>query len=284
MGLMIGGAGYIGSRLNQTLDFDVYDVGYFGRFRDDRNGKRNSEYDTIIWLAAYASNWLCEEMPVSSFETNVGEFQALCQNLRPHQTLIYASSASVYGQNPGVSIESDMPAEALMNYDLQKLICDQIASKYIRQGKNIIGLRFGTVNGISPHTRTDLMVNSMVQSAMKEGRIYVSNLERRRALLFIEDLVTAFELILARPKAGIYNLHSINTRVEGLGEVICQLLDCHMVINPDSPNPYDFHMSSQLFIDTFGWFQKDNIVDVVDGLLSGLSYADLSRRDELPRD
>ena len=283
MGLMFGADGYIGSRLNLTLKFDVHDVGFYSKKNIMSTWASQADHDVIIWLAAYASNWLCEKLPHESFDLNVWAFNEVVNKLRDDQLLIYASSASVYGQNPGVSIEDDPFPTPLLNYDLQKSITDQIAAKHIADGKNIIGLRFGTVNGISPHCRTDLMVNSMVLSAIDTGRIRLQNLYRRRSLLYLEDLVTAFELMLAKPIPGIYNLHSINTTVEHLGHEVAHLMGADIEVLENNPNPYDFAMSSNKFISTFGNFRKTSLVDVVDGLWQGLGYSYKTRRDELPK-
>jgi len=280
---IVGGNGYIGSRLTKTFtDFMVFDDGYYSEPLHEVSWSSVSKASTVIWLAAHASNWTCEAEPDIAFANNVSLFQEYLEALDVDQLFIYASSASVYGANPGVSIEDDPLPPALMNYDLHKSICDLIAAKYIAQGKNIIGLRFGTVNGISPHTRTDVMVNAMVRDAMHDGVIRLTNLNRRRSLLFLEDLVEAVRLILANPKPGIYNLHSANYTVADLGDMVAQILGCDIEIGPDSSNPYDFAMSSSKSLETFGNFRKTHLVDVVDGLLSGLDFAHQSRRDELP--
>ena len=64
--------------------------------------------------------------------------------------------------NCKVSGESDN------NYDISKHCIDLYAEKSDLQ---YYGLRFGTLNGYAPITRTDVMINAMTSSALLNGEI-----------------------------------------------------------------------------------------------------------------
>ena len=113
------------------------------------------------------------------------------------QILIYASSGSVYGSTNTTSLE-DVPLKfkPINNYDLTKYSLDVHAEKFIRDGYNIVGLRFGTVNGWSPNIREELMINSMTKKAIREGTILINNKTIKRPILGISYISRAIREII----------------------------------------------------------------------------------------
>jgi len=278
MGLIVGGNGYIGSYLQTVLDADVADLGWYG---SQRAVATVTGQDYVIWLAAHASSWLCEAKPEVAWSNNVGYLRYMLKALKPGQTLIYASSGSVYGSTDHDATEDETGAVPLNHYDLQKQVCDMVAQHAIAEGKTVIGLRFGTLAGISPHTRTDLMVNAMTWDAMTTRCMSVANRDKRRALLFLPDLGNAVQSILAAPVPGIYNLASINTTVGEVADTVAARLDAQQ-IDVEMSNPFSFGLSCAKFEATYGPYRTTSLEDVIDGLAAGLPTARRSRRDVLP--
>ena len=176
--LIIGGNGYIGSALYSKIEADSVDLCMFGEdlgysLKRNFDGFNIDGYDNIILLAGHSSVRMCEYDKHNAWTNNVHYFYRLCERLQPHHLLIYASSGSVYGTKNDICVESDMNLNAINHYDLTKITIDIIANKFINDGKKIIGLRFGTVNGYSRNIRSDLMINSMFFSAKKNGYIKV---------------------------------------------------------------------------------------------------------------
>ena len=106
--LLIGGSGYIGSRLQESLDVDVIDTNWFNDSEaciDYRELTRedHSKYDTIILLAGHSSVKMSEGNLNSCFNNNVRNFIDLIEKL-DKQKLIYASSSSVYGSVGGRTV------------------------------------------------------------------------------------------------------------------------------------------------------------------------------------
>ena len=54
--------------------------------------------------------------------------------------------------------EEDLCLDVINNYDITKVTLDLAAQKFIKEGRHILGMRFGTVNGGSPVIRKDLMI------------------------------------------------------------------------------------------------------------------------------
>jgi nucleoside-diphosphate-sugar epimerase len=286
--LLIGGNGYIGSSFYHRSTHEIHSVdlclfknnlGY--STGNNFNTYDISESDVVVCLAGHSSVPMCEHSPSRSWTNNVDYFRNLCERLKPNQKLIYASSASVYGNSTGISYEtSDINFNVLNHYDLQKITVDLIANKYIAEGKNIIGLRFGTVNGASPNTRNDLMINSMVNSALNTGLVNVKNTHIRRAILGINDVSNALNLLVDIDiKPGQYNLASFNSRVGYIADTVARITSTKVVEHPNDKLAYDFELSTEKFCSATGFEFKDTVESLIDGLIQNRHYMNFDVRD-----
>ncbi|MFN3076996.1 MAG: SDR family oxidoreductase, partial [Alphaproteobacteria bacterium] len=198
--LVLGGNGYIGSRLRQVLGEQHFvksnDICWFtyedeGDHRDYHKLTREelSEFDVIVVLAGHSSVPSCNGSLPGPWLNNVTNFTDLLDKT-DDQLIIYASSASVYGNSkPGERHkETNTHFTPVNNYDVTKYALDQQATIANLKGKRVVGLRFGTVNGWSPYLRVDVMINSMYHSVKHNTGIQVSNRNISRAILGIEDL------------------------------------------------------------------------------------------------
>ena len=208
--LIIGGTGYIGSRLYKELTYehevDTVDLEWFGNIVNDKNCKIDfreltedflSVYDVVILLAGHSSVGMCQKDMISSFNNNVTNFVNLLEKLikisdsKPLK-FIYASSSSVYGSKHNhISAETDNVFTPHNFYDLTKHVIDQYAK--LSKSLEYYGLRFGTVNGASPTMRNDIMINAMFESAKNENVIKCSHPQNYRPILDISDLVNAIK-------------------------------------------------------------------------------------------
>ena len=129
----------------------------------------------------------CSEILLSAIEYNgkgkltcVDNFVDLISKLNKTQKFIYASSSSVYGVVDSPVDENHLCFKTYENYDTQKIIIDLIANQ---MDLNYYGLRFGTVNGYSPHTREDIMLNAMTKSAWEKNEVNIFNPKTKRPIL-----------------------------------------------------------------------------------------------------
>lgn len=224
--LVIGGAGYVGSRLIQHL-MPEYDVSSFDfcKFSDCvvSNEKRDygtiqrsdlQDYGTVILLAGHSSVRMCDGSPSGVMKNNVLNFIRLIDLLNQDQTLIYASSASVYGNCKQDRASENTPFDLPYNmYDMTKQAIDSYAIGSKVLSRRIFGFRFGTVNGYSPVLRDDIMLNAMTCSAWNEGKINLYSANTRRSILGIGDLCRALTTVIQSNRAtgGIYNLCSFTS-------------------------------------------------------------------------
>ena len=299
--LIIGGCGYIGSRLFNYLkqkDYDVtsLDLELFGN-PNIPNTKRNyntltkeelSKFDNIILLAGHSSVKMCESNMIGCFKNNVQYFVELLSKISKNQKFIYASSSSVYGNvNRNIVTEECEEYVAGSFYDLSKAEIDHYVK--IFDEVNFYGLRFGTVNGFSPNTRNDVMINAMVSSAIVNKEIKVFNPMIRRPILYINDLCRAVETIILEgnhSNRGLYNLASFNSTADIIGRKTSEVFDdVKLSVIDREPTPeeninkklnskvYDFAISSDKFISTFNFKFEGTIKDIATELKENLSKA-----------
>lgn len=282
---LTGASGYIGSALNAKLlqhghevlqcDLGWFGDKYLGAFQD----ADFSNVETVIHLAGHSSVLMSENDQNGAWRNNVVGFKSLVDSLGPNQRLIYASSGSVYGNIGSPAKEVDAGLNVLKTYDMTKVIGDVIASNAIVQGKKLVGLRFGTVNGISPNTRIDLMLNSMSFSAVKNSYIDVKNPTISRPILLLDDLLQGVLSVLDSATSGIFNLSSQNVTVEQVAELIVKETGCGIRYHENDLHPYDFHLNCDLFESTFGSIATTTMEKTVDQLLRNVTSVRVGKRD-----
>jgi nucleoside-diphosphate-sugar epimerase len=290
--LVIGGAGYIGSRLRlelaQHYSVDSVDCCWYNYDETSRRidyAKLTTgdldKYDVVVLLAGHSSVASCVGPIMDPWLNNVTNFSELLKKLTG-QTLIYASSASVYGNSTPGDLHKESsrkPFIPVNNYDITKYALDLEAVKAIDNGLDVIGLRFGTVNGWAPYIRSDVMINAMYDTARHYKEIKVTNKHINRALLGINDLCRAVQAIIERPKPGIYNLASFNTTVENIATIVADKLDVKLTDKGNTINAYDFGLDCSLFERKYNFTFKETPATIVDGLIERFDESQLGRRD-----
>ena len=272
--LILGGNGYIGSRLRQVLREHHFvksnDCCWFAY--DETSDRRDyhkltkeelAEFEVIVVLAGHSSVPSCKGDLPGPWLNNVTNFTDLLDKL-DDQLVIYASSASVYGNSaPGERHkETNTHFTPVNNYDVTKYALDQQATIANLRGKRVIGLRCGTVNGWAPNLRVDVMINSMYHSVQMGTGIQVMNKHISRAMLGIEDLCRAVICCIKQPTPGIYNLSSFNATVAEIAEAVSRKLGTEIVDNGNTANAYDFALDTGLFEQTFN-FEFEETPDTI---------------------
>jgi nucleoside-diphosphate-sugar epimerase len=217
----------------------------------------------------------------SPWLNNVTNFTDLLDKTND-QLIIYASSASVYGNSkPGEKHrETNTHFTPVNNYDVTKYALDQQATIANLRGKRVIGLRFGTVNGWAPNLRVDVMINSMYHSVQNGTGIQVMNKQISRAMLGIEDLCRAVNRCIERPVPGIYNLASFNSTVGEIAQAVSDKLRVEIVDRGTTANAYDFALDTGLFEQTFDFTFKETPATIVDSLLESYEQSTPQWRDK----
>jgi nucleoside-diphosphate-sugar epimerase len=182
--LMYGQHSLFGLCANSRFDFVCGDVRDENLMRSVVKG-----HDAIIPLAALVGAPACAKDPWLSKSVGMDAIFML-EGLRdPQQLMIYPTTNSGYGTKSGeVYCTEDTPLEPISTYGREKVEVEQ----YLLNRPNTITLRLATVFGMSPRMRMDLLVNSFVYCAFKDGYIVIFEKDFKRNYIHVRDVADCF--------------------------------------------------------------------------------------------
>jgi len=144
-----------------------------------------------------------------------------------NKRVIYLNSNSGYGIRPGEQITEDMPLNPISEYGRSK-----VAAEAVVLSESQVSLRLGTVAGVSPCMRLDLLTNDFVFRAVKDNVITIFQGAASRNIVGIKDVSKAvmfgidnFEQMRGRP----FNVGEINITKLELAKKISEYTGCHVV-------------------------------------------------------
>ena len=119
----------------------------------------------------------------------------MCKELRIQ--FIYPSSCSVYGAANDEFLTEESQTNPQTPYSINKLQVEAGLSSMADKDFSPIALRFGTIYGISPRIRFDVVINMLCGLAITSNKITLnSNGKAWRPHLHIEDACQSFERCL----------------------------------------------------------------------------------------
>lgn len=267
--LLTGGCGYVGSVLTPRLlaegyDVDVIDTQWFGnfltphpRFRVFREDIRNIDaisfdgVEVVIHLACIANDPCVDLDPLLSWEVNVLATMRLVERAIGSgvKQFIYASSGSVYGVCDAPRMTEDQPLRPISAYNKTKMVAERVLLSYQDQIVMQV-VRPGTICGLSPRMRLDLMVNGLTMQALTKGEIEVRGGEQHRPAIHIDDMVEVYLFFLAHSElSGIYNASFENITVREIAELVTGKIPAR--INMRSSNdPRSYRICADKLLDT----------------------------------
>lgn len=304
--LIIGGNGYVGSRLCENLEYDIMsvDLNLFITNNSLKNIQTDfnkldkdfiNKFNTIILLAGHSSVRMCDEYPTSVFNNNVRNFVSLLEKISENQTLIYASSGSVYGDCKFPIADENISLDAPHNmYDLTKQMIDTYYLTSAKKGR-IFGLRLGTINGYSPTLRNDVMMNSMCSSAWQKNEILLFNPNTKRSIIGTTDLLRAIQTIIASNNAngGIYNLSSFTKTSGEMAKIVSNATNSPInLVNPEEYNKekineklisskYNYELSSKKFSIDFNFTFNETPESIITDLIENKNKMIFTNRNSV---
>ena len=286
--LLIGGCGYIGSRLYERLkkagrQADTLDLEKRGNGSNPDNIKMDyadappdliAQYDAIVLLAAHGSVQEAARDPEGALYNNVLNPFRLWRRLSQDQLFIYGSSGSVYSGLGDAVEESERRFHPQGVYDVSKFSFDALMQACGTEagGAPYVGLRFGTLAGPSPNLRREvLVINAMTISAILKGEVHIFNASAKRSILGIGDCARAIETIIDAPqiKTGLYNLASFDTTIREIGEAISGHFGVPLIDKPDTVS-YDYLMTNKKFCRDYGFQYEENLLSLAEGVAEQL--------------
>jgi len=291
--LVVGGAGYIGSRLIPDLiergyKVDVLDLLWFGNHlpseieiikKDIFSLTENDlkPYDQVLFLAGLSNDPMAEFSPALNFIANSSApaYLAYISKKAKVKRYIYAGSCSVYGYTVDELYDENSPTISDYPYGISKLQGEQSVVQMQDDSFSVIAFRQGTVSGYSPRMRLDLIVNAMFKTALVENKVIINNPAIWRPILSIEDAKSAYiRAIESSMKiSGIFNIASGNYTVGEVGDLVKERLNkkLNLDVGLEIHHKVDFRnykVSSEKAMDILSFKPKNTVESIIDELIN----------------
>ena len=255
--LVTGGAGFIGSNTALELEKQGHEVtiadnilagtrdnlkefkGTFLNMDVSKPFDLKEKFDIIIHEAAITDPRFKDDEEMIRANTE-GFKNIINLALNNKAKLIYASSASLYGNGP-VPMKEEQEKDLLSAYSKSKLAMDKLAEKYFDK-LHIVGLRYFNVFGHrEAHKGRPASMIYHLAKQMKSGkrpRIFKFG-EQKRDHIYIKDAVDATIKAINAKKSGVYNVGTgIATSFNNLVKTLNQVLGTNL--KPEYfDNPYE---------------------------------------------
>lgn len=300
--LVVGGAGYVGSKLVPhllekgyavtVLDLYIYGKDVLekhpnlleiqGDMRDLSLVDRALEgCEAVIHLACISNDPSFELNPELGKSINFDAFEpfvALAKK-RGVERFIYASSSSVYGVKEEPNVTEEMSLEPLTDYSKFKAACEEILLKYRDENFICTILRPATVCGYAPRQRLDVIVNILTNQAYHTGNIKIMGGGQMRPNIHIDDMVDAYLCVLEAPEekiqGEIFNVGYHNHTVKEIGEIVaCSVDGCKIDLIPTNDNR-SYHISSDKIARTLNFVPLRSLKEAVESLIDAFETGKL---------
>ena len=127
-------------------------------------------------------------------------------------------------------------------YAKQKYLSER-ATGWLNKAPTI--LRFGTLFGLSPRMRFDLVINRFIAQAIKEKNITVFGGTQYRPFLHVSDASDAIIFSLEKNLTGTYNVLSENLTIKQAAERISKVTGCKINISNEDNDNRNYKVSAE---------------------------------------
>ena len=282
---IIGAGGYIGSTLHDFLSgMDEYDV--VGYDRDPSAPKRDGlvfmasheiptaelhTFQVIIYLGGFSAHDACDKHSEGRVEKeNVLDPVNLASRLGSHQLFLFALSAAtakVLHKEDDAVHESELDLHGRSMFKREKMFRTLVHSGALQP--RLVGIRMGTVSGVSRVQRVDLVYTSLMSSAYTTGLVHVRNGHMTKAILWLQDLKLAVLRILKsdRLDRGLlhtFNLVSFNTDVGAIANSVAGYTGARVVeLVSDPAKRAGYMLDGTKFARIFNYKMRGTQLDIM---------------------
>jgi nucleoside-diphosphate-sugar epimerase len=163
--------------------------------------------------------------------------------------LIFSSTCSIYGAQNDQLLTEESKVAPLSLYAFSKLLSEKAIKRLCRR---YVIFRLGTLFGLSPRMRFDLVVNRFIAQAIQDGKITVYGGRQRRPFVHLLDVSEYFIKALDEDVSGLYNIGGNNYQIIDVADFLKQKLGCEILIEKEQNDPRDYAVDSTAVQKTFG--------------------------------
>jgi nucleoside-diphosphate-sugar epimerase len=272
--LVLGGAGYLGSvvvarLLKRGFKVRILDSFLFGEesLEDVRTHagcelvrgdvrdigavvKAMRACDAVVHLAAIVGDPACDDNKQLAMEVNRAATRMLADVARGCgvRRFVFASSCGVYGESES-QLDETSSVNPLSVYAQTKVDSENILLAALGRDFAPTILRLGTLFGLSPRMRFDLVVNLFVARAASSGKITVLNGNQWRPFLHVQDAARAVAACLEAETGAvsgeIFNVGSValNLQIEQLGAAIARVVPGTEIVRIENADRRNYRVS-----------------------------------------
>jgi nucleoside-diphosphate-sugar epimerase len=288
--VITGGAGYVGSvvtahLLASGMEVTVFDkfvyggegvLAHLGRpgFRLVRGDVRRREElrtalegaDAVVHLAGVVGEPACNTDPEAAWATNLGgarETLAAAAECRLER-FVFVSTCSNYGvAATNVLADEDSPLKPLSQYAQAKVEAEKLVLASQGISTRVV-LRFGTICGVSPRMRFDLLVSEMARSAVRNEPIHVFAPDAWRPFLHVQEAARAVAHVLAGPSklldGKVFNVVNENCQKRDLVRLVLKHFPKTCIqITEKQPDLRDYRVSNERFGKQTGFITRHTV-------------------------
>jgi len=200
-------------------------------------------FDTIIHLAALSNDPLSNLRPELTYDINHKASVSLATLGKSAgvKRFIFSSSCSMHGSVDAGKVYETTPVKPLTPYGESKIMAETDISALADGNFSPTFLRNGTVYGVSPKLRIDIVLNNLVGWAVTTGKVVLyTDGSPWRPLIHVEDVCNAFLLVLQAPIETIHNqvfhvgFDDENYQIRELAEIVQSVVpNCELEFSSD---------------------------------------------------
>jgi len=300
--LITGGAGYLGSVLtgvflNLGYEVTVVDNFLFGaspilnylnrsNFSYEKADITDAKtlirvmkkYNTVCHLAALVGEPACTDKK-ETLKINYLATKNLLKLAEENgvDRFIFASSCSNYGiMDTRQEAEEDFPLNPISVYAESKVLSENVIIKFRSKKLTTTILRFGTMYGISPRMRFNLLVNFLVREAFYQREVEIVNPQVWRPYISVADATRVIVSISGanKEKVGgeIFNIVGENlTKLELVRKIQKEFPKFKpKFVQTNKVDQRDYRVSAHKFQTILNFKYKDKISDTIPKIAEAL--------------
>ena len=256
--LILGGAGFIGSQIAKKFSkfskvtiidglvegaggnieniCDIEGIVFFENCIENVTDLADivSKQDIIIDSMGWTSHLGAINDPLFDLKLNllphIYLLDCLKDNINKNSLVIFLGSTAQYGNSQFHTIDETANMLPIDIQGINKVSAENYFRVYSHlYGINVVSLRIPNCYGENqPYVGKDIgLIGGFIRNGLLNKNIDVYGSDRKRNVIFVEDLVDVIQNILLKENVSFeaYNVPCVNIRIQEIAEEICNLID-----------------------------------------------------------